>query len=112
MWSADPWTGASYFWVVICKNAKAPNSENVMVGHKVPLAETDAYEPLPVTGAFLVQCDAYGEEFLYEPSEVVRLEMEPSENFKTHPRFTSTKTCGIREVQGGGLRVAVHTGEE
>ena len=46
MGSADPWSNATYFWVVICKNAKAHKSENVMFGHKIPLAETDAFEAL------------------------------------------------------------------
>jgi hypothetical protein len=59
-----------------------------MFGHRIPLAETDAFETLPATGSLMVQCDECGEEFLYEPSEVVRLEMEPPEGFTTHPRFT------------------------
>jgi hypothetical protein len=62
MGSANPWSNATYFWVVICRNVKVHKSENVMVGHKIPLAETDAVEPLPVTGPLLVKCDGCGEE--------------------------------------------------
>ena len=58
-----------------------------MFGHKIPLAETDAFEVLPVTGAILVQCDACGHEDLYEPSEISRLEFNVPEGFVTHPRF-------------------------
>jgi hypothetical protein len=87
MGSANPWSNATYFWVVICKNVKVHKSENVMVGHKIPLAETDAVEPLPVTSPLLVKCDGCGEEYLFEPSEVLRLEMEAPEDLTTHPRF-------------------------
>jgi len=44
MWASDPWENSSYCWVVVCKNAKAHNSENMMFGHKIPLAETDSFE--------------------------------------------------------------------
>lgn len=64
----------------ICKNAKAHKSENVMFGHKIALAETDAFEALPVTGPLLVKCDGCREEYIYEPSEVLRLEMEAPEH--------------------------------
>jgi hypothetical protein len=84
--SAD-WTSASYFWAVICGNVKVHKNENVMVGHKIPLAETDAFEALPVTGSVPVKCDESGEEYIYEPSEVVRLGMGAPDNFTTGPRF-------------------------
>jgi hypothetical protein len=87
MCATNPWENPSYCWVVICKNTKAHNSENMMVGHKIPLAETDAFEPLPVSGPFLVQCDECGEELSYEPSDIARLEFEVPVGFTTHPRF-------------------------
>jgi hypothetical protein len=87
MSSDNPWGNPSYFWVVICRNTKAHNSENLMFGHRIPLAETDAFESLPATGPLLVTCDACGEDYTYEPSEVLRLEMEAPEGFTTHPRF-------------------------
>ena len=58
-----------------------------MFGHKIPLAETDAIEVLPVTGTVLVQCDGCGEEYTYEPNEIARLEFTVPEGFSTHPRF-------------------------
>ena len=42
---------------------------------------------LPVSGPFLVQCDDCGEEHSYEPTEVLRLELEIPTGFVTHPRF-------------------------
>jgi len=36
MWASDPWETSSYCWVVICKNAKAHNSENMMFGSGSP----------------------------------------------------------------------------
>ena len=83
----NPWENASYYWVVICRNGKAHKSENMMFGHRIPLAETDAFDPLPVTGSLLVQCDGCGQEYMDEPSGLVTLGMEPPEDFTTHPRF-------------------------
>jgi hypothetical protein len=87
MGSADPWSNATYFCVVICKNTKGHKGENVMFRHNIPLAETDAFEALPVTGSLLVKCNGCGEEYIFEPSEVLRLEMEAPEHFTTHARF-------------------------
>ena len=85
--SSDPWSDPNYCWVVICKNAKAHHEENLMFGHKIPLAETDAFEVLSVTGPILVRCDACGHEDMYEPSDIARLEFTVPEGFQTHPRF-------------------------
>jgi len=85
--SDNPWENPSYFWVVICRNTKAHKSENMMFGHRIPLAETDAFEPLAATGSLMVQCDGCGQEYVYEPSEIVRVEMEAPDGFTTHPRF-------------------------
>ena len=46
-----------------------------------------SFEPLPVSGPFLVQCDECGEEHSYDPAEVLRLEFELPNGFTTHPRF-------------------------
>jgi hypothetical protein len=62
MWAADPWENPNYCWVVICKNKKAHFREHLMFGHRIPLAETDASGPLPVSGPFLAQCDECGQE--------------------------------------------------
>ena len=58
-----------------------------MFGHKLPLAETDAFEPMPVSGPFLAKCDECGVEHSYEPTEVLRLELQVPEGFATHARF-------------------------
>ena len=69
----NPWENPNYYWVVICKNTKFHQHTNLMFGHKIPLGETDAFESLPVSGPFLVQCDECGGEFSYEPAEVSRV---------------------------------------
>jgi hypothetical protein len=46
-----------------------------------------SFEPLPVTGPFLVRCDECGHQHSYDPAEVLRIEMSTSETFTTHPRF-------------------------
>jgi hypothetical protein len=71
------WENPDYFWVVLCKNKKAHRETNLMFGHRIPLGETDALEPLPVNGPFLVQRDECGQEHSYEPAEVLRVEMDP-----------------------------------
>jgi hypothetical protein len=47
----NSWENPSYSWVVICKNKKAHWGTS---GHKIPLAQTDAFESLPVSQAFMV----------------------------------------------------------
>jgi len=83
----DPYENPSYCWVVICKNAKAHRGTNLMFGHKIPLAETDAFESLPVSGPFKAKCDECGHENSYKPEDVVRLEFQLPESFTPHPRF-------------------------
>jgi hypothetical protein len=39
------WENPSYCWVVIRKNTKAHRGTNLMFGHKIPLGETDTFEP-------------------------------------------------------------------
>jgi len=63
----NPWENPNYCWVVICKNTKAHRGANLMYGHKIPLGETDEFEPLPVSGPFTVKCDECGDEHSYEP---------------------------------------------
>ena len=87
MWASNPWENVNYCWVVICKNTKAHNNENMMIGHKIPLAETDAFEAMPVSRPFLVQCDQCSQEHSYEPAEVMRLEFDLPVGFTAHPRF-------------------------
>ena len=43
MGSWNPWEGPEqYLWVVVCKNRKFHNHQNLFSGHKIPLGETDA----------------------------------------------------------------------
>ena|SRR5262245_45391674 len=79
----DPWASPNYYWVVISKNTKVHKHTNLMFGHKIRLRETDAFESLPVSGPFLVQCDECGPEYYYEPAEVSRVELEPQQ-FSPH----------------------------
>jgi len=82
------WENPAYCWVVICKNKKVHRADNVNAGHKIPLAETDAFAPAPaIAGSFMVLCDDCGKEYSYEPKEVLRLEMELPASLKPHPLF-------------------------
>jgi len=84
----NPWDTSSYYWVVICKNKRFHRQANTMFGHKIPLAETDAYAPLPVfNGVFRARCDECGEEYDYEPKGVLRAELALPGNFVPHPLF-------------------------
>jgi len=82
------WENSTYCWVVICKNTKVHRHTNLMFGHRIPLAETDPFEAMPVSGPFYVRCDDCGQEHSYEPEEVMRVEMEIPTSLTTHPRFS------------------------
>jgi hypothetical protein len=86
-WS--PWSEEEpYLWVVVCKNHKFHEHQNLFSGHKIPLGETDAFEPPPVIEFRLtVQCDECGEENLNDPADVVRFQMPVAPGFKPHPLF-------------------------
>jgi hypothetical protein len=77
-----------YFWVVICKNRRFHHKGNTSYAHQIPLAQTDAFSPLPMlTEQVQVRCHGCGEEYLYKPSEVLRNEIEIPERFNPHPLF-------------------------
>lgn len=77
-----------YYWAVICKNHRFHNKQNIFFGHKIPLGETDPYSPLPaLDGRFSVRCDECGREYSYEPSDVVRVQLEFLDFFAPHPFF-------------------------
>jgi hypothetical protein len=51
---ASHWENSAYCWVVICKNKKVHRAVNLNAGHKIPLAETDAFAPAPtIDGSFV-----------------------------------------------------------
>jgi hypothetical protein len=77
-----------YFWVVICKNYRFHRKGNTSYAHQIPLAETDAFSPLPMlTERVRVRCDRCGEEYSYKRSDVLRNEIEVPEHFTPHPLF-------------------------
>jgi hypothetical protein len=81
------WDTSEYCWIVVCKNRKFHQSKG-RFGHRIPLAETDAYSARPVLdGNLVVRCDECGEERSYEPEEVLRYEQSVPESFTPHPLF-------------------------
>ena len=77
-----------YFWVVLCKNKRFHKHQNLFFGHPIPLAETDAIDsPPPLNERFRVRCNDCGEEYTYEPKEVLRSEIQPPDAFTPHPLF-------------------------
>jgi hypothetical protein len=77
-----------YAWVVVCKNRKFHNRKNVFFGHKIPLAETDAFSPPPTLAeGFPVCCDECGQEYSYRLKELVRIELDLPDGFTPHPFF-------------------------
>ena len=87
------WEESRYFWVVRCKNHWFHMRRNVFFRHKIPLGETDAITPRPaIDRRFRVRCVECHKEYLYKPSEVFRLELEPPEPFTPHPLFRDEDT--------------------
>lgn len=86
------WEDNRYFWVVFCKNYWFHLRQNIMVRHRILLAETDAVSPRPpIDQRFMVRCDLCGKEYLYKPSEVRRCEQqEVPESFSPHPLFAES----------------------
>jgi hypothetical protein len=77
-----------YCWVVICKNHKFHNHQNISSGHKVPLGETDAFSPPPeIDFSLTVRCDECGAEYKYDPADLLRFQMSFQPDFKPHPLF-------------------------
>jgi hypothetical protein len=77
-----------YCWVVICKNEKFHRHQNLYSGHKIPLGETDAFAPPPeIDFRLSVRCDECGEEYPYDPAELLRFQMNFQPDFKPHPLF-------------------------
>lgn len=75
-----------YFWVVLCKNHRFHKRQNLFFAHKIPLAETDAFLPPPaLSGELKVRCDDCGQEYSYEPKELVRIELEYPEVLHAAP---------------------------
>jgi len=51
------WEDNNYCWVVNVQKQLFHRRQNLFYKHRIPLAETDVYEPLPdLKGAFTVRC--------------------------------------------------------
>jgi len=84
------WEDSSYAWVVVCKNNLYHIPRNFIYRHKIILAEADAVTSRPsLNGPFKVRCDMCGKEYVYQPSDVFRIEREIPEGFVPHPLFRS-----------------------
>jgi len=79
---------SQYFWVVLCKNQRFHRQHNLFSGHTIPLAEADAYVSPPALNQRLtVRCDDCGQEYSYDPKEILRAELDPPDSFVPHPLF-------------------------
>ena len=84
----EMWVDSNYCWVVVCKNHGFHGRGNFYSVHRIPLGETDAVMPRPgINKAFRVRCDECGKEYTYQPSDVLKYEMEVPASFVVHPLF-------------------------
>lgn len=82
------WVDSNYCWVVVCKNHWFHRRYNFFNVHRIPLGETDAVLARPKIDKPLgVRCDECGKEYLYQPSDVLKYEMEAPASFVAHPLF-------------------------
>jgi Protein kinase domain len=85
--TAGAWQDIHYSWVVLCKNYFFHMRQNLFFRHRIPLAYTDPFSPVPdLEGPFKVRCDDCGKTYVYKPSNVRRYEGEVPK-FTTHPLF-------------------------
>lgn len=71
------------------------------------LAETDAFTACAfVDHPFKVRCDECGKEYVYKPSEVMRVEEQSPESFTTHPLFDerTDSTPAVTDKSRDGTR--------
>ena len=84
----EMWVGSDYCWVVVCKNHGFHGRGNFFSAHRIPLGETDEVLSRPkINRAFRVRCDECGKEYTYQPSDVLKYEMEVPASFVAHPLF-------------------------
>ena len=76
-----------YCWVVICKNHKFHNQQNIYSGHKIPLGETDEFMPPPQLETFTVRYDECGAGHSYAAEDLMKFQMTLAADFKPHPLF-------------------------
>jgi hypothetical protein len=86
--AAGAWQDIRYHWVVLCKSYFFHMKQNLFYRHRIPLAVTDPYAPVPaLDGPFKVRCDDCGKTHTYKRSEVRRYEQEITKSFTPHPLF-------------------------
>ena len=76
-----------YYWVVICKNHKFHEQQNIYSGHKIALGETDEFTPPPRIESFTAQCDECGIAQSYQSADLMRFQMPAIPDFRAHPLF-------------------------
>lgn len=82
------WDDRSYCWVVTGKNHIYHIPRNFIYRHKILLAEADAVTSRPpISVPFRARYDMCGKEYVYKPSEALRIERELPEGFTPHPLF-------------------------
>jgi eukaryotic-like serine/threonine-protein kinase len=82
------WQDVHYYWVVLCKNYFFHMRQNLFFRHRIPLAATDPFSPVPsLDGPFKVRCDDCGKTYTYKRSDVRRYEQEITKAFTPHPLF-------------------------
>ena len=97
----EMWVGSDYCWVVVCKNNLFHHHPNIFNVHRIPLGETDAVSPRPnIDKPFAVRCDECGKEYMYQPSDVLRYEMEVPASFVAHPLFSESPQADKNESAG------------
>jgi serine/threonine protein kinase len=85
--ASEAWQDVTYSWVVLCKNYFFHMQQNLFFRHRIPLAYTDPYSPVPeIDGPFEVRCDNCGKTYVYKRRDLRRYEGEVPK-FKTHPLF-------------------------
>jgi eukaryotic-like serine/threonine-protein kinase len=85
--ASEAWQDITYSWVVLCKNYFFRMQQNLFFRHRIPLAYTDPYSPVPeIDGPFEVRCDNCGKTYVYKRRDLRRYEGEVPK-FKTHPLF-------------------------
>ena len=95
------WEDRSYFWVVLCKNNWFHRRVNLFYKHRIPLAETDPYEPPPaLEERFAVKCDECHKQYLYKPSEVFKIDQDLAVSFTPHPLFAMNEMTPAVEMTG------------
>jgi len=85
--ASEAWQDITYSWVVLCKNYFFHMQQNLFFRHRIPLAYTDPYSPVPeIDGPFKVRCDNCGKTYVYKRRDLRRYEGEVPK-FETHPLF-------------------------